>query len=63
MTGNHHEKNNNKMRVFDDDGYRQRAACICVRNQYEDEVRKKDFHFIFILLFLFKSDFINNISS
>jgi len=38
MTGNHSEKDNNKTRFFDDDGYRQRAACICVRNQHEDEV-------------------------
>ncbi|CAF0883743.1 unnamed protein product [Rotaria sp. Silwood1] len=38
MTGNHYEKDINKMRFFDDDGYRQRAACICVRNQHEDEI-------------------------
>ncbi|UJR34924.1 hypothetical protein I4U23_027702 [Adineta vaga] len=39
MTGNNpFEKDNNKMRFFDDDGYRQRAACICVKNQYEDEI-------------------------
>ncbi|CAF1414688.1 unnamed protein product [Adineta steineri] len=38
MTGNPSEKDNNKMRFFDNDGYRQRAACICVRNQHEDEV-------------------------
>lgn len=26
------------MRLTDPDGYRQRAACICVRNEHEDEV-------------------------
>ncbi len=41
MTGNHSEKDDNKMRFFDHDGYRQRAACICVRNQHEDEVRER----------------------
>jgi len=39
MTGNHYEKDDNKLRFFDDDGYRQRAACICIRSQHEDEVR------------------------
>ena len=38
MTGDHHDKSSNKMRYFDDDGYRQRAACICVRSEQEDEV-------------------------
>jgi hypothetical protein len=28
-----------EMRFIDQDGYRQRAACICVRNEREDEVR------------------------
>ncbi|CAF2766934.1 unnamed protein product [Rotaria sp. Silwood2] len=32
------EKDNNKIRSIDDDGYRQRAACICVRNEREDEI-------------------------
>jgi hypothetical protein len=32
-------KNNSKIRFFDHDGYRSRAACICVRNESEDEVR------------------------
>ena len=41
MTGIHYEKDPNKMRFFDVDGYRPRAACICVRNQYEDEVSNK----------------------
>ncbi|UJR10847.1 hypothetical protein I4U23_015035 [Adineta vaga] len=27
-----------KMRLFDHDGYRQRAACICIRNEHEDEI-------------------------
>ncbi|CAF0979992.1 unnamed protein product [Adineta ricciae] len=27
-----------KMRLTDLDGYRQRAACICVRNEREDEI-------------------------
>jgi len=38
MTGNHFEKDDNKLRFFDGDGYRQRAACICVRSEHEDEV-------------------------
>jgi len=33
------EKNKTKIRIIDRDGYRQRAACICVRNEREDEVR------------------------
>jgi len=47
------EKNKTKMRFTDHDGYRQRAACICVRNEREDEVRiiffyqKKKFCFLF----------------
>jgi len=41
MTGTPSEKEDNKMRFFDDDGYRPRAACICVRNPHEDEVRKE----------------------
>jgi hypothetical protein len=51
MTGNPYEKDNNKMRFFDHDGYRQRAACICVRNQHEDEVRKKKKIFFFLIFF------------
>jgi len=45
------EKNKTKIRIIDRDGYRQRAACICVRNEREDEVRilfykkKIDFYF------------------
>lgn len=27
-----------KIRHFDNDGYRHRAACICIRNDREDEV-------------------------
>ncbi|CAF0995727.1 unnamed protein product [Rotaria sordida] len=30
--------NNNKIRFTDHDGYRQRAACICIRNEREDEI-------------------------
>lgn len=33
------EKDNTKMRCIDKDGYRERAACICVKNEREDEVR------------------------
>lgn len=47
MTGNLYEKDSNKLRFFDDDGYRQRAACICVRSQHEDEVRKCLFVYVF----------------
>ncbi|CAF0801862.1 unnamed protein product [Didymodactylos carnosus] len=28
----------NKIRYFDNDGYRQRAACVCIRNDNENEV-------------------------
>lgn len=41
MSVNLSEKDNNKLRYFDDDGYRPRAACICVRNSDEDQVRSK----------------------
>ena len=62
MTGNNPlEKDDNKMRFFDDDGYRQRAACICVRNQYEDEVRSLPVSFFSI--FCFRIGFIDHISS
>ena len=55
MTGNHYEKDSNKLRFFDDDGYRQRAACICVRNQHEDEVGESFLFLneIYILTFQF----------
>jgi len=39
MSLNVSEKDDTKLRYFDDDGYRPRAACICVRNEAEDEVR------------------------
>lgn len=29
----------NSTRIYDKDGFRQRAACICVRSIDEDEVR------------------------
>lgn len=29
----------NSTRIYDKDGFRQRAACICVRSPEEDEVR------------------------
>lgn len=38
MTENSSEKDNNKLRFFDNDGYRPRAACICIRDENEDEV-------------------------
>ena len=28
----------NSTRIYDEDGYRQRAACICVKNEAETEV-------------------------
>lgn len=41
MTENSSEKDNNKLRFFDDDGYRPRAACICIRDENEDQVSEK----------------------
>jgi hypothetical protein len=40
-----------KQRLIDHDGYRQRAACICVRTEREDEVRILEKKFI-LLFFL-----------
>lgn len=37
------ETNKTKTRLIDPDGYRQRAACICIRNEREDEVRRCSF--------------------
>lgn len=28
----------NSIRIYDSEGYRRRAACICVKNDLEDEV-------------------------
>lgn len=28
----------NSIRTYDEDGFRKRAACLCVRNELEDEV-------------------------
>lgn len=33
----------NSIRTYDEDGFRKRAACICVRNELEDEVGKVGF--------------------
>lgn len=30
----------NSIRTYDEDGFRKRAACLCVRNDHEDEVRQ-----------------------
>lgn len=30
----------NSIRTYDEDGFRRRAACLCVRNELEDEVSK-----------------------
>ena len=40
MSENPSEKDQNKLRFFDNDGYRPRAACICIRNENEDQVRR-----------------------
>ena len=29
----------NSIRIYDEDGYRLRAACVCVRDETEQEVR------------------------
>lgn len=37
----------NSIRTYDEDGFRKRAACLCVRNELEDEVSRatrKPFH-------------------
>lgn len=31
----------NSIRTYDEDGFRKRAACLCVRNELEDEVSFK----------------------
>lgn len=31
------------IRVYDEDGFRRRAACICVKNELENEVRNIDY--------------------
>lgn len=30
----------NSIRTYDEDGFRKRAACLCVRNELEDEVSR-----------------------
>lgn len=35
----------NSTRVFDSDGFRRRAACICVRSELETEVKESLLHF------------------
>lgn len=59
------EKSDNKMRVFDTDGYRQRAASICVRNENEDQVNLflSSPSSFFVLIDLVRIDFINHLSS
>lgn len=31
----------NSIRIYDSEGYRRRAACICVKNDLEDEVSQQ----------------------
>lgn len=44
-------------RIYDEDGFRRRAACICVRNDSENEVR-----YILVLVFAFENAGPNNLS-
>lgn len=37
----------NSTRMYDQDGYRRRAACICVRNEAENEVKHSTSFFIY----------------
>lgn len=47
----------NSIRIYDSEGYRRRAACICVKNDLEDEVSQQMavdiFPFINIAIFIF----------
>lgn len=49
----------NSIRTYDKDGFRRRAACLCFRDQKEDEVCDRVFK-IFTLLFDFFFHFYNN---
>jgi diphosphoinositol-polyphosphate diphosphatase len=31
-------------RIYDNDGYKKRAACVCVKNENENEVIKNKLH-------------------
>lgn len=44
-------------RIYDEDGFRRRAACICVRNDSENEVR-----YILVLVFAFEDTRPNNLN-
>ena len=48
MSENPSEKDQNKLRFFDHDGYRPRAACICIRNENEDQVNSSSMKIKFI---------------
>lgn len=41
----------NSTRMYDSEGYRRRAACICVKNDLEDEVKNMEDTFFTIILF------------
>lgn len=47
----------NSIRIYDSEGYRRRAACICVKNDLEDEVSQQMaldiLPFINIAIFIF----------
>ena len=38
MTTQHKKNNSTQIRMFDQDGYRKRADCICFRDHSEEEV-------------------------
>ena len=72
MTRHHRDKTDSKMRFFDHDGFRHRAACICIRNEGEDQVNEINFKMnlisnkhmiIFFVSVFFHQDFIDNFAS
>lgn len=42
----------NSTRTYDEDGFRRRAACLCVKDEQENEVRKRHL-FLLPLIFFF----------
>lgn len=43
----------NSIRTYDKDGFRRRAACLCFRDQKEEEVCNSVFKIFIIIIFIF----------
>lgn len=43
----------NSIRTYDKDGFRRRAACLCFRDQKEEEVCNRVFKIFIIIIFIF----------